>query len=204
MLQIYFVRHGETVWNTLKIFQGRQNSPLTEKGISQAKKLGEYLKNTYFDKFYSSPLGRAKETASYILGDRNLEINEIEEFREIDLGKAEGLPKEEFENTYPTEYHNFWFNAKDYDPSAFEGETYQSVLERVEKGLKKIVTENKEGRILIVSHGIALKAIFNVINKKGIEEFSKQEVPENTSTTIVEYDNGEFKIVSFSDTTHLK
>ncbi|MGL4947294.1 MAG: histidine phosphatase family protein, partial [Cetobacterium sp.] len=45
MLHIYFVRHGETVWNTLKIFQGRSNSPLTSLGIEQAKKLSLHLEN---------------------------------------------------------------------------------------------------------------------------------------------------------------
>ena len=43
-MKIYFVRHGETVWNTLRIFQGSSNSPLTETGREQAKRLGEKLK----------------------------------------------------------------------------------------------------------------------------------------------------------------
>lgn len=50
-MKIYFIRHGETVWNTLRIFQGSSNSPLTEKGREQAKKLGERLKNTEFTNF---------------------------------------------------------------------------------------------------------------------------------------------------------
>ncbi len=46
-MEIYFIRHGETLWNTLKIFQGSSDSPLTELGMSQARKLGEKLKDFY-------------------------------------------------------------------------------------------------------------------------------------------------------------
>ncbi|MGL4987712.1 MAG: histidine phosphatase family protein [Cetobacterium sp.] len=204
MLHIYFVRHGETVWNTLKIFQGRSNSPLTELGISQAEKLSAHLKDINFNKVYSSPLGRAIQTTELILGDKNSEINLIDEFQEINMGKVEGIPREEFEKKYPTEYHNFWNDAVHYNPSSFEGESYEEILNRVQKGLEKLISENKDGNILVVSHGITLKALFNIINKNSIDEFSNQPVPENTSTTIVEYDSDIFKIIKFSDTEHLK
>ncbi|MDX8336334.1 histidine phosphatase family protein [Candidatus Cetobacterium colombiensis] len=204
MLRIYFVRHGETVWNTLKIFQGRSNSPLTELGIEQAKKLSKYLENINFQKIYSSPQERALHTTKLILGNRKMEITPIEEFQEINMGNVEGIPREEFEKNYPIEYHNFWHNAVEYNPSAYAGESYDEILERVKVGLNKLISENTHGNILVISHGVTLKAIFNIINQKGIDEFSKQPVPENTSTTIVEYDSNKFKIVKFSDTEHLK
>ena len=204
MLRIYFVRHGETVWNTLKIFQGRSNSPLTELGIEQAKKLSKYLEGIDFKKVYSSPQERALQTTKLLLGNKNMPIIPIEEFQEINMGKVEGIPREEFEKNYPIEYHNFWNNAVDYDPSAYHGESYDEILKRVEIGLNKLITENVDGNILVISHGVTLKALFNIINEKGIDEFSKQPVPENTSTTIVEFDSNKFKIVKFSDTEHLK
>ena len=204
MLRIYFVRHGETIWNTLKIFQGRSNSPLTELGIEQAKKLSHHLKNIDFKKVYSSPQERALQTTKLLIGDRNLTIDIIDEFQEINMGKVEGIPREEFEKNYPIEYHNFWHNPMEYNPNAYNGESYEEILDRVKLGLEKLVKENSDGNILVISHGVTLKAIFNIINEKGIEEFSKQPVPENTSTTIVEYDSNGFKIIKFSDTEHLK
>ncbi|MGL5543862.1 MAG: histidine phosphatase family protein [Cetobacterium sp.] len=204
MLRIYFVRHGETIWNTLKIFQGRSNSPLTELGIEQAKKLSIFLKDIEFNKIYSSPQERAMQTTKLILGDRVADITPIDEFQEINMGKVEGIPREDFEKNYPIEYHNFWHNAVDYNPSAYEGETYEEILHRVKVGLTKLISENSSGNILVISHGVTLKAIFNIINQKGIDEFSKQAVPENTSTTIVEYNEDSFKIIKFSDTEHLK
>lgn len=36
---VYLTRHGETIWNTKKLMQGWKDSPLTDKGIKQAKQL---------------------------------------------------------------------------------------------------------------------------------------------------------------------
>lgn len=203
---IYFVRHGQTVWNLEKKFQGIKNSPLTELGKEQARKLKNYLKDTKFDHFYSSPLGRAKETLAIITEDRpNVKISHIENFREIDMGEMEGVPRNIFESTYPKEFFDLWNDGVNYDPSPFKGETFKNILIRTKKGLEKLVTENKpEDKILIVSHGMALQGIFANIRNEGVESFKEKNVPKNTSFTVVEYKNGKFEIIDFSNTSHLE
>lgn len=206
-MKIYFIRHGETLWNTLKIFQGSSNSPLTEKGREQAKKLGKKLKNIEFTNFYSSPLGRTIETSELIIGDRDIKIEFIDEFKEISVGQMEGAPREEFESKYPKEFHDFFLNPKDYDPSPYLGESYPSLLERVEKGLEKLISKHRDGdTVAVVSHGITLKAIFKIVKGMSFEELGEVPVPENTSVSIVNYDynNKKYSIDVFSDTSHLK
>lgn len=204
-MKLYFVRHGETVWNTMGIFQGIKNSPLTEFGKEQTKKLKEKLKDINFTHFYSSPLGRALETMNILTEDRqNVKIDIISEFREINMGEMEGIPRKDFEAAHPVQFNNLWNNGKEYDPSEFNGETFESVYKRTGEGLKKIAKNHKDDDILlIVSHGIALESIFANIRKIGIDDFSERAVPKNTSVTVVEYKNGEFKILLFSDTSHL-
>ncbi len=67
---IYFVRHGETVWNRAGRVQGRADSPLTERGVAQARAYGRNLAVTLRDdrsvRLHTSPLGRARRTASLI------------------------------------------------------------------------------------------------------------------------------------------
>lgn len=205
-MKIYFVRHGETVWNTKKIFQGIKNSPLTELGKEQTKKLKEHLKDVKFTHFYSSPLGRALETINILTEDRkNVKIEIIPDFREINMGQMEGVPKDDFESAFPVEFYNLWNNGKDYDPAKFEGETLQSVYKRAENGLKFLTENHKDDDVLlVVSHGVTLEAIFANIKGETVDTFAERNVPENTSVTIVEYKNGSYKIVLFSDTTHLK
>lgn len=63
-MMLYIVRHGETRLNELGCLQGWVDEPLNENGRSLAKITGEAFKTVYFDKIITSPLARAKETAT--------------------------------------------------------------------------------------------------------------------------------------------
>lgn len=203
-MEIYFVRHGQTIWNVEKIFQGLKDSPLTELGIEQAKKLSKKLENIYFDKIYSTSLKRAFDTANYIKGNREQEVEIFDDFVEISMGEMEGVRREEFEKMYPQQLEAFYNNQIDYDPSPYGGETFLEIRKRVEKGLKKFIELNKNyKRVLVVSHGATLKVLFHYLSGKPMSELVNEEIPKNTSYTIVKYENGNFKIIDFSNTSHL-
>ncbi|MBW2970484.1 histidine phosphatase family protein, partial [Candidatus Woesearchaeota archaeon] len=53
-MKLIIVRHGQTIENAKKICQGQSLGTLSEKGIKQAKKIGERLKNEKIDKIYVS------------------------------------------------------------------------------------------------------------------------------------------------------
>ena len=53
---IYIVRHGQTDWNVVGRYQGRKDIELNQKGIEQARKIKEQLKDVDFDLIFSSPL----------------------------------------------------------------------------------------------------------------------------------------------------
>jgi len=126
-MEIYFVRHGQTIWNVEKRFQGLSDSPLTELGITQAKLLGKKLKDIKFDKFYSTSLKRANDTANYIKGDRDQEVEIFDDFIEISMGDMEGMGHEEFKKLYPVQLKNFFFNQIEYDPREYNGESFLEV-----------------------------------------------------------------------------
>jgi len=159
-MEIYFVRHGQTIWNVEKRFQGLSDSPLTELGITQAKLLGKKLKDIKFDKFYSTSLKRANDTANYIKGDRDQEVEIFDDFIEISMGDMEGMG-------------HFVELNKNYE------------------------------RVLVVSHGATLKTLLHYISGKDISTLSDEEIPKNTSYTIVKYEDGKFEITDFSNTSHL-
>ncbi|QYR63391.1 histidine phosphatase family protein [Fusobacterium animalis] len=204
-MEIYFVRHGQTIWNVEKRFQGLSDSPLTELGITQAKLLGEKLKNIKFDKFYSTSLKRAYDTANYIKGNRKQKVEIFDDFVEISMGDMEGIKQEDFKKLYPEQVKNFFFNQLEYDPSSFGGESFLEVRERVIRGLNKFIELNKNyERVLVVSHGATLKTLLHYISGKDISTLSDEVIPKNTSYTIVKYENGKFEIIDFSNTSHLE
>ena len=204
-MEIYFVRHGQTIWNVEKRFQGLSDSPLTELGITQAKLLGEKLKDIKFDKFYSTSLKRAYDTANYIKGNRKQKVEIFDDFVEISMGDMEGIKQEDFKKLYPEQVKNFFFNQLEYNPSSFGGESFLEVRERVIRGLNKFIELNKNyERVLVVSHGATLKTLLHYISGKDISTLSDEVIPKNTSYTIVKYENGKFEIIDFSNISHLK
>ena len=52
-------------------------------------------------------------------------------------------------------------------------------------------------RVLVVSHGATLKTLLHYISGKDISTLSDEEIPKNTSYTIVEYKDGKFEITDF-------
>ena len=70
--QVFLVRHGYTEWNKEHRFQGQHDSNLLQEGIDGAIRIGKILAHIdkcskiKFDAIFSSPLGRAKHTATLI------------------------------------------------------------------------------------------------------------------------------------------
>ena len=93
MMKIYFVRHGQTKFNSQRLIQGRIDEPLNKVGIKQAKESGQIIKGLNFniDKIVTSPLSRAFETAHLIARKTNYKdnIEVVQKFVERDFGKYE-------------------------------------------------------------------------------------------------------------------
>jgi len=116
-LQLYLIRHAESLGNieTLDEFD-RTNPPLTVHGKKQAKALGERFSDFRNYTLYSSPLGRAVETAknisdNIIIDDLLLEKgvrisgNSFEDFEE---SPEESLKRaQEFINKIINKHHNY-------------------------------------------------------------------------------------------------
>jgi len=202
MLRLYITRHGETEWNIQGRMQGWKNSNLTNKGISNAKALGESLKNVEFNKVYCSPLDRTRHTAELILSGRDIPVVYDDNLREIHLGELEGLNQEEIKEVYPEFGNHFWENPHLY--KAKSGEDFYKVRERVLKVLDRIMSENTEGNILIVTHGVVLKTFHAYFKDLPMERLWDPPFIYDTSLTIVEIENGKSEVVVEGDISHLK
>jgi len=115
-MKLYLIRHGETLWNRARIFQGKQDSPLTDIGIAQAIALGEYIKKEEIevDEVFSSPLGRAFDTAKLVFSEK--EIISDWNLAEMAFGDWEGKDIDHLK-AYEKENHNFFHKAHLYRTS---------------------------------------------------------------------------------------
>jgi len=166
-MKLHLVRHGETEWNLSRRMQGRLDSPLTERGVSQSFQVQKCLSSTRIDRVYSSSSGRAVQTAKIICG-QGQPINLMDDLREISLGTLEGLTKEYVQEHYPGALHAFWYKPSDF---AVDGsETFADLRERVVSAVTKIIHQSDGQSVLIVSHAAAIKALLSHYLKKDIDQ----------------------------------
>lgn len=94
MPKLYFMRHGQTLFNLLRRKQGWCDSPLTELGIEQAKTVGATLRERglAFDHAYSSTSERACDTLELAFPDQPYE--RVKGLKEWNFGKFEGASED--------------------------------------------------------------------------------------------------------------
>jgi len=156
-MQLYLVRHGETAWNKEEVFRGRKDVPLNETGKKQAQLTGMFFKNKGIARIFSSPLGRAIETAEGIANATKIPIEVMDELTDMAFGEWEGLTLQEVEKLYPEEL-KIWQESPQ-KLHVLNGESLQDARRRVIKGVWKVLSDAK-GPIVLVSHRVICKIIF--------------------------------------------
>ena len=195
-MEIYIVRHGETVWNAANLLQGSADIELNENGRALAGETGENLETIYFDKIYSSPLIRAYETACLIRGHRNIPIIRDERLRELHFGVNEGKNFKELlaDKSNPFQY---FFDRPDLYRAPERGETLEHVCQRAADFMKEVIEpqEKELERIMIVAHGALNKAIMCHIKQHGIDKFWSGGLQKNCNVMIVNRENEKYRII---------
>lgn len=200
MTVIYITRHGQTLWNIDKRLQGSGNSKLTELGINQAKSLEERLRNIEIDVIYSSPLERAYETAKILRGNKEIEIVTDNGIREISFGEYEGNTETELLKIGKGLEIKKIFDGEMKIKSP-GGESLEELYERTRISLNNILEKEKDKKILVVSHGMTIKAIMNYFSKD--DEYFSEIMGQATLTKIIVNEEG-FNIEFLNDSSHIK
>ncbi|MGB0385054.1 MAG: histidine phosphatase family protein [Ardenticatenaceae bacterium] len=157
-LRLLLVRHGTTKANQEKRFLGRLDLPLNEQGEGEVKGLAARLKNEKIAHVISSPLLRARQTASVIATQHNLPVTIDERLVELDYGSWDGLTWQEV-GTLDLAGRQAWLQDG-VSVAPHGGETMADVAARVSTALQEWrATINPEaGAVVAVFHGAALAA----------------------------------------------
>lgn len=149
-MDLIIIRHGESEADLLKVLEGRADFSLTQRGHLQAYGLSLWLKeNADFNVILSSPLKRAKETASYISKAFKIKVNYLDQLMEWDNGLLAGLSIEEANRRFPLKDGI----RKPHDTSA-NTESLIAFRARAEHFVSKLLDDYPEdAKICIVSHG---------------------------------------------------
>ncbi|WP_377109843.1 histidine phosphatase family protein [Rubellimicrobium aerolatum] len=153
--EILLARHGETEWNREGRFQGARDSDLTERGRAQALAMGEALRSWGVDArshgAWTSPQGRARDTARLMLDSLGVAAEEEPDLVEIGMGAWTGLLRTEVEVRWPgpagESLLEFYARCPGGEPLAEVATRAARVLARVRRPT------------VLVTHGITLRVL---------------------------------------------
>jgi len=156
--ELIAIRHGQTEWNLEGRHQGQMDSDLSVLGVRQALALARRLVKVPFHAIYSSDLLRALHTAEYIARKTGHSIRVDRRLRERHFGIFHGLTVAEIRVRYPNEY--LQFRSGDPDYVIPDGESVRQKYDRVIQCARQIVQANLGRRVIVVTHGGVLDALF--------------------------------------------
>lgn len=187
-MELYIIRHGETVWNAQSRLQGRTDIELNENGLAAAKKLSLELQNLDFDRIYSSPLKRAFGTAQILASVHGVEIIKDERLIEISFGIKDGAFYSEWLSE-DSPYRFFFSNPGKYFPPE-KGESIEALCERTRDFLVKEIEPLFDTckRIMIVAHGALNAALICYLEGNDKEHFWGSGLKGNCEAAIYNYD----------------
>ncbi|XZE19283.1 histidine phosphatase family protein [Pirellulaceae bacterium SH449] len=160
---IYIIRHGESLFNRENRIQGQTDVALSPFGEQQAAAIAETFQPGDLDAIFCSPLKRAYYTALPLSERLSLELQPMDDLKEIHAGIFSGLLWSEVESRFP-QYSDGW-NNMEYDFVIPEGESRRQLQVRGVRALEHITSLPYE-KVAVVAHGgvlcAALKGILQV------------------------------------------
>lgn len=206
-MQLVLVRHGESEWNRLNLFTGWHDVDLSEKGVQEAKRSGQLLRDEGFDfdVCYVSYLKRAIHTLNHILEklDREwLPVTKTWKLNERHYGALQGLNKADAAAKYGDEQVKIWRRSyavlpplleendkrsprlqaqyRDVDKSLLPlAESLETTLRRVAPYFESVIKKDMAGgkRVLIAAHGNSLRALVKHLESVSDAEIMNEEIP---------------------------
>ena len=207
MNRLILIRHGQSLWNAENRFTGWVDSPLSERGIQEARKAGKLIKefNIDIEEAFTSFLSRAIDTLNFLLKEldkNNLIINKTWYLNERHYGSLTGLNKEETKQKIGESLFLKYRRSWDIAPPPMEKnnknislfgslnktipvdkvpntESLKDTHDRVIKYYNETISNifKKNNVVIIVAHGNSLRALCKYLFKISDEEINSLEIP---------------------------
>ena len=197
---LLLIRHGQTESNISGYYMGWSQEDLNETGYKQAQLLSKRLGDTPIDAIYTSPLKRARTTAEAVAKPHNLDLTEMDDLIEINLGDWQGLHASDIVKKWP----DMWQQSR-VDPSVLSwpnGESFAQTAQRSVQAFNTIVQANQGKLVAIVTHDIIVRIMAMHVLGINYSTYRRMEIGNASFTKIVNTDNKN-QLVTLNDTSHL-
>lgn len=181
MSQLILIRHGQSVWNAENRFTGWVDSPLSERGRTEAKQAGDRLaaEGVRVDRAFTSTLRRAIDTGRIILdtlGQDGLTQEQAWELNERYYGALTGRNKAQTIEEFGEEQVRIWRRSYDVPPPG--GESLQDTANRTLPYFHQVIVPVtlQVGVVLVSAHGNSLRSIVKELDGLDDEAVTRLEI----------------------------
>ncbi len=190
---VYFVRHGETLFNRDKRLQGWIDSPLSERGQQQAMDVAKALRslNPGIRAAYVSPLGRARQTAEIYRRELGISLETTESLKEVSFGDFEGNTLPELDEKFPGQWRARQADKWNYRPPG--GEANRDAVPRAKEVVRRIESHPDGEPLLIIAHFAINRLVLSLLAGITPDETIKMDVP-HESIYQARHENGRWRI----------
>ena len=197
-MDLHLIRHGQTDWNEERRVQGQSDSRLTQLGEEQAVELGQRIQLVEFDKAFCSSSLRTRQTAANLFPDSRVEIEYLDNLREIFLGPWEGALYNEIEEQEPDSFRHFWEEPHLFDVEG--AESFYELQNRAVAVVEKIAELHLDQQIAVVSHGALIKTILCHVENLPMSALWNPPRMHNCAHSIIRFSvDGSQEIVQYAD-----
>lgn len=186
-MNLYLVRHGQSVPNFEKRHSGWSMLPLTEKGFADARRAGEIIRDIPFDRVYASDLTRAHQTAKAALPEREPILLPL--IRERSVGS---LMERFFDDCAAKHGEAYWAARASLDFTPFGGDNADMVRARAAEFLKMLADDPAENIAAFTHGGFIMHCIEHALGA----QFSVRNITiENGAVVHLKYDGDHWRLV---------
>jgi len=202
---LYLVRHGATPSNEQRpyVLQGHGvDQSLSETGRRQAAAVAGFLAERRIDAVFASPLARAHETAEAIAEPHGLDVVDVPEVVECDVGRWEGRDWDSIMQDDADDYQAFIDDAATVGYPG--GESYRDVFDRAGPAIDRLLAEHRGRSIVLVAHNIVNRV--TIANLLGVPLSRARELrQDNGSLNVIRGRDGEkTSLLTMNATFHLE
>lgn len=185
--RFFLVRHGVSTWNIEGRIQGALDTPLSQEGIDDARRLGAILADSSFDVAVSSPLRRALDTCKAVCERQRPPLQPAvdQRLRERNFGDFQGTSKTDpgFKAFKRAEREALLVGDSTVKPRGASAETFEQVARRAEAALRDVAASTEAGRVLVVSHSNLIHSLTWTLSGLAYEDFMRRMPIRNCSVT---------------------
>jgi broad specificity phosphatase PhoE len=195
--QLFLLRHAEVETKYHRIFGGRIDMNISDRGHEQAAALAKYLKAKSFDAIYASPMKRVQQTLAPFAEGRTPAPVILEGLREVNFGDWTGLSWEQVKEKFDISAFE-WLAQLDRAaiPNAESGAMFRA---RVEPCVEQILRAHAGQTVAVVCHGGTIRMILSVLLAMPFTQTSAFEI-EYASVTQVRHapNKSEIQLLNFT------